>query len=77
MGFGKPLELFLDSLRPLASEGDHVDLTEEEEALDASAKARKKLGIPEMDPDALPSACISKYMNLIAIQIAKKESTLI
>ena len=68
-GFGTPLRL-------QHSEGDAVDLTqlEEEEALDASSKARKKLGIPEMDPDSLPSACISKYMNLISNQVVKQQS---
>lgn len=41
------------------------DLTKsDEEGEDAQAKLRKKLGVPELDPDALPSAGISKYLKL-------------
>ena len=36
-------------------------LLDESEKLDAAAKKRKTLGIPELDPDALPSAQVQSY----------------
>lgn len=45
--------------------GDAVDLcNSDEEHADEAHKLRKQLGIPEFDPDALPSANISKYLIL-------------
>lgn len=37
---------------------------DEEEKLSERAKLRKRLGFPEIDPDALPSSMVTKYMNL-------------
>lgn len=43
-----------------------MDLTksDEEGVEDENAKLRRKLGLPEMDPDALPSSCVTKYLIL-------------
>ena len=44
-----------------------VDLTksdDEEPDTSSGAQLRKKLGIPEPDPDALPSSLINKYLKL-------------
>ena len=38
---------------------------EGDEADDRAAKLRKKMGFPELDPDALPSGQITKYMILV------------
>lgn len=44
-------------------QADTVDLTVEKVNADESAaKLRKKLGVPELDPDALPSSTIQKYL---------------
>ena len=45
-------------------QGDTVDLTGIDAAVadDTAAKLRKKLGVPELDPDALPSSTIQKYL---------------
>lgn len=39
--------------------GDDVD---EDKKLDEAAKKRKKLGLPEVDPDSLPSTNLPKFM---------------
>ena len=36
---------------------------------DHESALRKKLGIPEPDPDALPSSMIQKYLNLVYIGV--------
>lgn len=42
---------------------DSVDLTKDKSVADEmAAKLRKKLGVPELDPDALPSSTIQKYL---------------
>ena len=42
--------------------GDETQqLLDESEKVDAAAKKRKTLGIPELDPDALPSAQVQSY----------------
>ena len=50
-------------------EGQVQDLTgdddDEDGAEDHEMQLRKKLGIPEPDPDALPSTVINKYLSLI------------
>lgn len=38
---------------------------EEGDAEERASKLRKKMGFPELDPDALPSAQITKYMILV------------
>ena len=59
--FTNPLQFTLQHLT-----GAEVDLTKsDEEKEDNRTANRKKLGIPEMDPDALPSSCINKYLTLI------------
>lgn len=45
--------------------------TEEESAAKNAAKVRKQLGIPEMDPDALPSTQTQKMLNLQCIDALK------
>ena len=45
---------------------DAEDLTKSDDEVDNS-KARKKLGLPEFDPDALPSGQLPKYLNLDTI----------
>lgn len=40
------------------------DLTKDEGVEDQAGQLRKKLGIPELDPDALPSANLNKYLHL-------------
>ena len=37
---------------------------EEQEAKEEQTSKRKALGIPEMDPDALPSSHVSKFLSL-------------
>ena len=45
---------------------DAEDLTRsDEENDDAAIQLRKSLGIPEMDPDALPSSMLNKYLKLV------------
>ena len=46
---------------------EDVDLTksDDEEGEGEHAKLKKKLGIPELDPDALPSGQICKYLSLV------------
>lgn len=42
---------------------DELEITKsEDEHIDEQEKQRKKSGIPEFDPDALPSSCSMKYM---------------
>ena len=43
---------------------DGIDLTKSDEEDGANTKTRKALGIPEMDPDALPSALTQKFLIL-------------
>lgn len=43
--------------------------TEEESAAKNAAKLRKQLGIPEMDPDPLPSTQTQKMLNLHALML--------
>ena len=49
-------------------EGDGEELAEAEVKDDSDAKRRKQLGIPEVDPDALPSSQAQKYLNLYIVQ---------
>ncbi len=47
--------------------GGDVDLTKsDDEKEDEASKLRRKLGFPEMDPDALPSTNVTKYVKLIS-----------
>lgn len=60
-------------LHVLLVAGDHgdVDLTvsDDDTAEDEAAALRKKLGIPEPDPDALPSTLIGKYLKLATVYV--------
>ena len=64
-----PWETFEDLLS--GDDGDAEDLTLEDDEVAESheMQLRKKLGIPELDPDALPSTMINKFLSL-AITIA-------
>lgn len=48
------------------------DLTksDDETMEDEAAVLRKKLGIPEPDPDALPSTLIGKYLMLATVYVS-------
>ena len=49
-------------------ESDGEELAEAEVKDDSDVKRRKQLGIPEVDPDALPSSQAQKYLNLYIVQ---------
>ena len=63
----------------LTGSGGVVDLTEikEQEAEGEEASKRRKLGIPELDPEALPSASCNKYLCLCSAENAKRLSAAI
>ncbi|CAK9110187.1 Putative E3 ubiquitin-protein ligase HERC1, partial [Durusdinium trenchii] len=52
---------------------DGIDLTKSDEEDGADTKTRKALGIPEMDPDALPSALTQKLWKAISDSISNLE----
>ncbi len=44
---------------------EEIDLTKsDDEGENPGKNVRKKLGIPEVDPDALPSSCLNKILTL-------------
>lgn len=48
----------------MENEEEAEDAIREEEAEDEQTKKRKQLGLPEFDPDAVPSSQLPKYMTL-------------
>lgn len=50
----------------LPGEAPEIDLTaddvEEERQAEEQAKNRRKMGLPEIDPDSLPSSSLFKFM---------------
>lgn len=61
-----PAKTIAPSSMPLPGETPEIDLTaedvEEERQAEEAAKNRKKMGLPEVDPDSLPSASLYKFM---------------
>lgn len=57
------------------AEGDaaELDLTksDSDEGENDAVKLRKQLGVPEVDPDALPSSTVTKYLTAMAKRISK------
>ena len=50
---------------PAGDEDEDLTKSDDDDGLNEQVQLRKKLGIPEFDPDALPSSMISKYLKLV------------
>ena len=56
--------LSLESSYPGQSDGEDLTKSDDDAMEDEAPVLRRKLGIPEPDPDALPSTLIGKYLML-------------
>ena len=64
--------LSLESSYPGQSDGEDLTKSDDDAMEDEATVLRRKLGIPEPDPDALPSTLIGKYLMLATYYVSTR-----